>query len=222
MANYGRNDDGGKSNENDEGRGRGSTASVIVDSPIGDIYEFWRRMENLPRVLSEVEEVRPTGPETGHWVIRGPLGAVVEFDVRVTRDEPEKLVAWESESGGPELSGEVRFEEVGPYVTRVELSTGPRKAKSSLSSALRRFRRLVEGPERGERRESDQLLASPTTLAPPGPHRKGTKRQPGSAHRSSYGRLIAGPHFDDPLPEELLQAFEGSDEDQVQGKDKEG
>lgn len=210
MANNGRDNGEDRSKENDEGRGYGSTASVIVDSPIGDVYEFWRKMENLPQVLSEVEEVRPTGPESGHWRVKGPLGAVVEFDVRMTRNEPEELVAWESEGGGPELAGEVHFEEVGPDVTRVELSTGPGKAKSSLGGALRRFRKLVEGYDRGG---TSQLLASPDTLARPTPHRKGARREPGSAYRSSYGRLIAGPHFDDPLPEEFLEAFEISDED---------
>ena len=209
MANDERDDAKGKKNDNDKDRGHGSTASVIVDSPVGDVYEFWRKMENLPRVLSEIEEVRPTGPESGHWVVKGPFGAVVEFDVRMTRNEPEELVAWESASEGQELAGEVHFEEVGPDVTRVELSTGPGKAKSSLSSALRRFRKLVEGPDRAA---TEKLLASPDALAPAAPHRKGTSRQPGSDHKSSYGSLIAGPHFDDPLPEELLKAFEGSDE----------
>ncbi len=193
-----------RNGKDEEDKGPGSSASVIVDSPVGDVYEYWRTLENLPQFLAGVEEVRPTGPGTTHWIVKGPLGAVVEFDATITRDEPEELLAWAS-TDGPQFSGEARFEEVGPGVTRVELSTGPGKSAAALKAALRRFAELAEGPPRHTTQA--RYIGSGAAMDHEVPHRKGTRRKPGS----SRGRLVAGPHFDDPLPEDLLRAFEGED-----------
>lgn len=188
-----------------EGKGHRGSASVVVDLHIGEVYNFWRNLENLARFVTGIEQVRTTGPKTSHWVIRGPLGTLAEFDVLITRDEPERLVEWQSETGGPQFSGEARFEEVGPNLTRVEFSTGPARPGQDLSRALRRFTRLVEGRE--ARAERINVEPSLTTVAP---HRKGSKRKPGSFG----GRLRAGPGFNDPLPENIIRDFEGGNEDQ--------
>lgn len=186
---------------------RRATGSVVVDAPVEEVYEFWSNLENLPRFVTGVEGVRRMAPGETRWVVRGPLGATIEFDAKITRDEPGVAVGWAAEEGAAVFSGEVTFEEVGPGITRVELSAGPGRPGSSLSNALRRFARIIEG--HGD--QTEQRLAD---YAPLGleeriaPHRAGTKRRPGNFR----GCLIPGPDFDDPLPEDLLRAFEGEDD----------
>jgi uncharacterized membrane protein len=71
--------------------------------------------------MTNVEEVRSTGPDTTHWRVKGPLGASLEFDARTTQDEPNEAIGWNTEDGDVQTSGEVRFQQVTPNRTRIEV-----------------------------------------------------------------------------------------------------
>jgi len=137
-------------------------AEVEVRSPVGRVYDYWRTLENLPRFMSNVEEVRPVGPGRTHWVVKGPSGAKMEFDAQTTRDEENSLLAWSATgNGGADdqggSGGRVRFRELGPERTRVEvtLSLGRRAGgigaglvanpRLMLDRDLRDFKRIMEG-----------------------------------------------------------------------------
>jgi uncharacterized membrane protein len=95
--------------------------SIEVEAPVQEVYEYWRNLENLPQFMTNVEEVRSTGPDTTHWRVKGPLGASLEFDARTTQDEPNEALGWNTQNGQVETSGQVRFRNVTPNRTRVEV-----------------------------------------------------------------------------------------------------
>ena len=95
--------------------------SIEVEAPVQEVYEYWRNLENLPHLMTNVEEVRSTGPDTTHWRVKGPLGASLEFDARTTQDEPNEALGWNTQNGQVETSGQVRFRDVTPNRTRVEV-----------------------------------------------------------------------------------------------------
>ncbi len=97
-------------------------SSVVVEAPVSRVYDYWRSLENLPNFMTNVEEVRSTGPSTTHWRIKGPLGAKMEFDAQTTQEEENSALAWNSVSGNVETSGQVRFQELGSERTRVEVT----------------------------------------------------------------------------------------------------
>jgi len=97
-------------------------SSVVVEAPVSRVYEYWRDLENLPNFMTNIEEVRSTGPRTTHWRIKGPLGAKMEFDAQTTQEEENSALAWNSVDGNVETSGQVRFQELGPERTRVEVT----------------------------------------------------------------------------------------------------
>ncbi len=97
-------------------------SSVVVEAPVSRVYEYWRDLENLPNFMANVEEVRATGPDRTHWVIKGPLGAKMEFDAETTQEEENRALGWNSVDGNVETSGQVRFQELGPERTRVEVT----------------------------------------------------------------------------------------------------
>ena len=97
-------------------------SSVVVEAPVSRVYEYWSDLENLPNFMTNVEEVRATGPDRTHWVIKGPLGAKVEFDAQTTQEEENRALGWNSVDGNVETSGQVRFQELGPERTRVEVT----------------------------------------------------------------------------------------------------
>jgi uncharacterized membrane protein len=97
-------------------------SSVVVEAPVTRVYEYWRNLENLPNFMSNIEEVRATGPNKTHWRVKGPLGAKMEFDAQTTQDEEDRAIGWNSLDGDVQTSGQVRFQELGPERTRVEVT----------------------------------------------------------------------------------------------------
>ena len=95
--------------------------SIEVEVPVQEAYDYWKTLENLPQFMTNVEEVRPTGPDTTHWTVKGPLGSSLEFDARTTQDEANEALGWNTENGEVQTSGQVRFREVTPNRTRVEV-----------------------------------------------------------------------------------------------------
>jgi uncharacterized membrane protein len=95
--------------------------SIEVEAPVQEVYGYWQNLENLPQFMTNVEEVRSTGPDTTHWRVKGPLGTTLEFDARTTQDEANEAIGWNTENGEVQTSGQVRFADVTPNRTRVEV-----------------------------------------------------------------------------------------------------
>jgi len=97
-------------------------SSVVVEAPVARVYDYWSNLENLPNFMTNIEEVRATGPGMTHWRIKGPLGTKMEFDAQTTQEEENRALGWNSVDGNVETSGQVRFQELGPERTRVEVT----------------------------------------------------------------------------------------------------
>ncbi|TGE08443.1 SRPBCC family protein [Hymenobacter fodinae] len=85
--------------------------TFTVYRDIDRVYGYWRRFENLPNFMEHLESIEELDQRRSHWVARIPGGlGTVEWDSEVTRDEPNRLIAYQS-LPGPQVdqSGEVRF-----------------------------------------------------------------------------------------------------------------
>ena len=112
-------------------------SSVEIEAPVEKVYDYWKTLENLPQFMTNVEEIRPTGPDTTHWVVKGPLGAKLEFDAKTTQNKPNEAIGWNTENGQVQTSGQVRFQKVDEARTRVETSSSRSKQlPDALSSAF--------------------------------------------------------------------------------------
>jgi uncharacterized membrane protein len=93
--------------------------SIEVQAPVGDVFRYWSNFENF---MQNVEDVRLEGQDTSHWRVKGPLGKSVEFDARTTEMDPNRGIGWNTTEGEVMTSSEVRFEEVAPGRTRVDVT----------------------------------------------------------------------------------------------------
>src|SRR6266498_515285 len=84
--------------------------SVTLNRPRREVYEFWRRIENLPGFMQHLESVREIGDNKSHWVARAPGGRTVEWDAVIHNDVPGELIAWRSLPGSDvDNAGSVQF-----------------------------------------------------------------------------------------------------------------
>lgn len=134
---------------------------IVVEAPVQKVYDYWEDLENLPNFMSNVKEVRSTGPDTTLWKVVGPLGKEVEFIARTTQKQRNEAIAWNTTDGEVQTSGQVRFKEEGPNHTRVEVvmnyadppggkagelaSRVVSNPKLMLEQDLRHFKEILEG-----------------------------------------------------------------------------
>lgn len=87
-----------------------ATRAVTIGRPREEVYAFWRDFKNLARVMENVKRIDEVGPGLTHWVVSAPGGKTVEWDSRVTADEPGRRIAWASEPGAEVANhGSVEF-----------------------------------------------------------------------------------------------------------------
>lgn len=103
--------------------------TITVGCSPQQLYGFWRKLENLPRVMRNLESVRSTGNSRSHWTARGPGNKRVEWDAEITSDRPDELIAWQSLPGADiENYGCVRFDKAPGdrgTIVRVHLTYTP-------------------------------------------------------------------------------------------------
>ncbi len=98
--------------------------SVRVHAPVDQVYQFWRNFENFPRFMEHVEavQVMDADKRLSHWKLKGPLGMDVEYDAELAKDEPGKMIGWNSTRGSIETTGAVTFADVGNGTTEVHVT----------------------------------------------------------------------------------------------------
>ena len=83
--------------------------TTIQRSP-EEVYQFWRRFENLPRFMAHLESVHPVGNGRSHWIARAPAGTTVEWDAEITEERENEVIAWRSIEGAQIANeGRVQF-----------------------------------------------------------------------------------------------------------------
>ncbi|MGV3502563.1 MAG: SRPBCC family protein [Adhaeribacter sp.] len=148
------------------------TQSLTINKPRQELYQFWRQLENLPRFMQYLEEVKQTGARRSHWVARIPKDLIYKkkvgslaWDADIVKEEENERIAWRSLPGSEvENAGEVHFTDAPANrgtVVRATISYRPpaggagKMAARILNPAfsglvrqdMRRFKRLMEAGE---------------------------------------------------------------------------
>jgi uncharacterized membrane protein len=148
------------------------TQSLTINKPRNELYQFWRQLENLPRFMLYLEEVKQTGARRSHWVARIPKDPIykkklgtIEWDADIVEEEENVRIVWRSLPGSDlENAGEVHFTDApanrGTVVRATIAYHPPAGAAGKLAAQLlnpvfsglvkqdmRRFKRLLEAGE---------------------------------------------------------------------------
>jgi uncharacterized membrane protein len=119
---------------------------TVPDQSPEKVYEFWRRLENLPGAIEVLESVESTGGLRSHWILKRVAGKRVEWDAEIVNDRPGRLIEWRSVPGSAiRLSGLVRFKRKPSGGTKVHLDLRWQVPGGPLGQAL--ADRLGAAPE---------------------------------------------------------------------------
>jgi uncharacterized membrane protein len=111
------------------------TLDVYADAD--EVYSCWHDVEQWPRFMSHVREIRRIDDNRYHWVVDGPAGVPVEWDSEITADVPNELIAWRTVEGSMvHSSGVVQFEPSEYGGTRVHIRMGYRPPASALGHTV--------------------------------------------------------------------------------------
>jgi uncharacterized membrane protein len=96
---------------------------IIIDRSPDELYRFWRKLENLPQVMSHLKKVESVDSQCSHWVAKGPLGKEIEWHAEIINEREPELIAWRSLPGGHiDTAGSVHFNRAPHGGTELTLS----------------------------------------------------------------------------------------------------
>ncbi|WP_164849911.1 SRPBCC family protein [Mucilaginibacter limnophilus] len=86
-------------------------SSFLIDKPRQEVYDFWRKLDNLPLFMKHLETVQVIDSKRSHWVLKLPANvAKVSWDAEIVKDEPGYMIGWSSLPGSTiDNAGKVRF-----------------------------------------------------------------------------------------------------------------
>ena len=71
-------------------------ATVTIQRPVDDVFNFYRDFKNLPGFLGDVMRVEQIDPATYRWTIQGPLGIRANWTIKVTKERTNELISYET------------------------------------------------------------------------------------------------------------------------------
>jgi uncharacterized membrane protein len=75
-------------------------SAFVVDKPRQAVYDFWRKLDNLPMFMNHLESVEQLDDTRSHWILRLPTGVgTVSWDAQIVKDKPGEVIGWSSLPG---------------------------------------------------------------------------------------------------------------------------
>jgi len=147
--------------------------AVTVNTPVSEVYRFWRNFSRLPEFMTHLREVKETDATHSTWTARGPLGTSVQWHAEIVTDTPNQVIAWKSLPGSDvDTAGSVHFRMApGGRGTEVRVSLKYDPPAGKLGSLIARL--FGENPEqqvRDDLRRFKQIVEAgevPTTAGQP-------------------------------------------------------
>lgn len=119
--------------------------SIVVDVPVSAAYNQWTQLEDFPKFMEGVEDVRQQSDALVHWKAK-VAGKVEEWDAEIVHQVPDQRIAWRSVTGATN-SGDISFEALDARQTRVvaHVEYEPEGLTETIGDKLGLVSRRVEG-----------------------------------------------------------------------------
>lgn len=99
------------------------TITITVEKPVNFVYQFWRKLENLPLFMKHLEDVTIIDDEVSQWQVKVPgnLGNI-SWKAAIIKDIENKEIAWRSFSESLVHNiGKVEFHDNNKFGTKMKV-----------------------------------------------------------------------------------------------------
>ena len=113
--------------------------TIVVNKPRQEVYDFWRRLENLPRFMKHLNVVTELDNKRSHWEARVPGGiGTISWDAEVLKEENGTYLSWRSlENATIENAGKVEFRDFMNHKgTEIDVTITYRPPAGSIGSGF--------------------------------------------------------------------------------------
>jgi uncharacterized membrane protein len=96
---------------------------VSVNRPRMEVYNFWRKLSNLPLFMEHLKQVEVLDDKRSHWTAKVPghLGEI-EWDAEIVKEIEGELLGWNSLPGATiHNAGKVEFRDINGYGTELHV-----------------------------------------------------------------------------------------------------
>jgi uncharacterized membrane protein len=86
-------------------------SSFVIDKPRHQVYQFWRKLDNLPLFMNHLDEVEVLDDKRSRWVLKLPMNvAQISWEAEIVQDTTDSMIGWSSLPGSViDNAGKVRF-----------------------------------------------------------------------------------------------------------------
>jgi uncharacterized membrane protein len=114
--------------------------TIEIHAPVERVFDFWRRVEDFPRFMRHVQEVRGDAAATTHWRVDGVGGGAVEWDAQCTGLVENEVIGWATlPESTLQHAGVVCFEDRGDGTTLLHVSMRYQPPAGALGAGLLRL-----------------------------------------------------------------------------------
>ncbi len=84
--------------------------SFTIMKPVAEVFAYWRDFQNLPNIMTHLENVEVRDNRHSRWTAVGPMGLKVEWDAEIVDERENEFIVWRSVEGADiENRGSVQF-----------------------------------------------------------------------------------------------------------------
>ena len=126
--------------------------TLIVNKPRQEVYDFWRKLENLPLFMTHLASVTQYSDTQSHWEAKVPGNlTTLKWDAAIVKEVDGSFIGWTSLPGSSvDNSGKVDFKDaLGNMGTELSVVISYRPPAGKLGSGIASmlnpvFRRMIE------------------------------------------------------------------------------
>lgn len=97
--------------------------AITIARPPAELFDRWKRLDDLPPVIPHLESVIRLDDQRSRWTMRGPAGVPVSWDAEIINEIEPRLLAWRSLPGSDVASaGSVWFTSQGEHLTLMQVT----------------------------------------------------------------------------------------------------
>ena len=142
--------------------------SIKIQRTQEEVYQFFRELENLPRFMIHLKEVREIDARRSHWIASGPNDKSYEWDAVITDEQPNQSLSWQSEPGadvtnrgrvdffpatgnrGTVVRVAIDYKLPGGPIGKAAAAIAGKSPEQEVADDLRRLRAVLEAGESAE------------------------------------------------------------------------